>query len=132
MENEPTKARLLRIPKLYETENDPLKDKLIYLHFFIAGCDWYIAEFDGSDLFWGYAILNNDFIMAEWGYMSFQELKDINIEGIKIDCEFERFFPIQRASNIDKICRGNGWQMPGQYQNITVTAGHNALKELQS
>jgi len=64
MWNQPTRQRLAKIPKLYETENIPLKDKLIYLHFFIGDCDWYIAEFDG-DLFWGFAILNGDYEMAE-------------------------------------------------------------------
>ncbi len=32
MWNEPTPERLNRIPKLYETEQVPLKDKLIHLH----------------------------------------------------------------------------------------------------
>ena len=40
--------RLEKIPRLYETEHVPLKDKLIYLHFFIGACDWFIAEFDGE------------------------------------------------------------------------------------
>jgi hypothetical protein len=69
MWNEPTKERLATIPRLYETENIPIKDKPIYLHFFIGGCDWYIAEFDGDDIFFGFAILNNDYEMAEWGYV---------------------------------------------------------------
>ena len=43
MWNIPSEERLKRIPRLYETEKVPLKDKLIYLHFFIGGCDWYIA-----------------------------------------------------------------------------------------
>ena len=60
MWNTPTEERLSKIPRLYETEHIPLQDKLIYLHFFIGGCDWYIAKFDGEDLFWGFAILNND------------------------------------------------------------------------
>ena len=60
MWNEPNKERLEKLPKLYETEHTPLKDKLIHLHFFIGGSDWYIAEFDGKDLFFGFAILNND------------------------------------------------------------------------
>ncbi|MBW1666965.1 MAG: hypothetical protein JRJ66_02710 [Deltaproteobacteria bacterium] len=110
MWNIPTKERLSRIPKLYETEHVPLKDKVIYLHFFIAGCDWYIAEFDGHDLFWGYAILNNDFQCAEWGYVSFRELREISIHGIEVDCEPEEYFPARRAVEIDKICKGNGWQ----------------------
>ena len=110
MWNEPTKKRLNKIPRLYETEDVSLKEKLIYLHFFIGGCDWYIAEYDGHDLFWGYAILNSDFDMAEWGYISFKELRDLSVEGIEIDCEFEEYFTIQKASKVKKICKGNGWE----------------------
>ena len=61
MWNTPTKERLAKIPGFYQTEHIPLKDKLIHLHFFIGGCDWYVAEFDFEDLFFGFAILNNDF-----------------------------------------------------------------------
>ena len=32
---------------------------MFLLHFFIGGCDWYITEHDGDDLFWGYAILGD-------------------------------------------------------------------------
>lgn len=103
MWNEPSQERLARIPRLYETEFIPLKDKLIYLHFFIGGCDWYIAEFDGDDLFFGYAILNNDFDCAEWGYVSFSDLKEISIHGIEIDCELEEFWPPTPASQIPRI-----------------------------
>lgn len=111
MWNEPSKERLSKIPKLYETENTLLQDKLIYLHFFIGACDWYIAEYDGEDLFWGFAILNNDLINAEWGYISFSELKDIKIDGwYEVDCEFPDFFPVQRASDVRKICEAHGWK----------------------
>ena len=81
MWNEPTPDQLATFPKLYATENIPLKDKLIYLHFFIASSDWYIAEFDG-DLFWGFAILGGDSLNAEWGYISFSELKAIKVQGL--------------------------------------------------
>ena len=60
MWNTPSQEQLDRIPRLYETENVPTEDKLIYLNFFIGGCDWYMAEYDGDDLFFGFAILNND------------------------------------------------------------------------
>ena len=104
MWNEPTKERLAKIPRLYETENVPPKDKLIYLHFFIAGCDWYVAEYDGDDLFWGYAILNNDHQNAEWGYISFRELKEIKVKGwLEIDCELEEYWKVRKASEIEKI-----------------------------
>ena len=109
MWNVPTKERLERIPKLYETEQIPLKEKMIHLHFFIAGSDWYIAEYDGHDLFWGYAILNGDYQMAEWGYVSFMELRDLSINGIEIDCELPEYWKIRKASEIEKIRKGNGW-----------------------
>ena len=103
MWNIPTQERLYRISRLYETEHIPVEDKLIYLHFFILGCDWYIAEYDGNDLFFGYAILNNDTQNAEWGYVSFNELKSIKITFLEIDCELEEYWQIRKASEIDKI-----------------------------
>jgi len=134
MWNEPTKERLAKIPKLYETENVPLKDKLIYLHFFIGGCDWYVAEFDGHDLFWGFAILNGSYDMAEWGNISFRELKAIKVDGwCEIDSELEEHFPVQKASGIDKIRIAQGWLKENNaQQNISkvdelilkIKAGH--------
>ena len=88
MWNEPTPEQLARIPRLYEAEDIPLREKPIHLHFFIGGCDWYISEYDGENLFFGYAILNNDLEMGEWGYISFEELKGIRIPpGFEVDCE---------------------------------------------
>lgn len=104
MWNIPSPERLSKIPKLYSTEKIPLKDKLIYLHFFIASCDWYVAEYDGDDLFWGYAILNDDHDSAEWGFISFSELKDIRVGGwLEIDCELEEIWRLKKASEIDRI-----------------------------
>ena len=80
------------------------KRKLIYLHFFIGGCDWYISEYDGKDLFWGYIILNGDHENAEWGYISFRELKEITMAGwFEVDCEVEEFWKVRRASEIERI-----------------------------
>ena len=84
MWNKPGKEQLAKIPGLYDTEKIDRKDKIIYLHFFIGGCDWYIAEFDGDDLFFGFAILN-DPQNAEWGYISFKELNEINLDGLEVD-----------------------------------------------
>jgi len=103
MWNEPSLARLSNIPRLYETEHIPLKDKIIHLHFFIGGCDWFIAEYDGDDLFFGYAILNNDTQNAEWGYVSFDELRELNVRGIEIDCELAEHWPPTPVSQIPKI-----------------------------
>jgi hypothetical protein len=104
MWNEPTKQRLAKIPKLYETEDIPLQDKKIHLHFFIGGSDWYICEWDGEDTFFGFAILNNDYQMAEWGYVSFSELKSLKLNGwFEVDCESKKVWKVRKASEIDKI-----------------------------
>jgi hypothetical protein len=116
MWNIPTKEQLDKIPRLYETEEIPLKEKLVYLHFFIGGCDWYVFEYDGEDLFWGYAILNGDLEMAEFGYISFEELKSIKIPpGFEIDCEVG--WEVKKAIQVEKIRMGNGWsetEEPGE------------------
>jgi hypothetical protein len=109
MWNEPSKEKLSKIPRMYETENIPLKDKEIHLHFFIFDCDWFIAEFDGKDTFFGFAILNNNFINAEWGHVSFAELKSININGFQIDCETP--WNTCEASDIEKICKAQEWSI---------------------
>ena len=134
MWNIPKKQRLAQIPKLYETEHVPLEDKLIYLHFFIGGCDWYIAEYDGVDIFFGFAILNNDLQNAEWGYISFTELKSITIQNcLEIDCETEEVWKVRKASEIDKIRIAHGWlkeektthDIPKTYElMLKVRAGH--------
>jgi hypothetical protein len=109
MWNEPSRERLAKIPKLYKTEHMALEDKLIYLHFFIAGCDWYIAEYDESDLFFGFAILNSDYQNAEWGYISFSELKALKVKWLEIDCETENIWKVRKASEIGKIREAHGW-----------------------
>jgi hypothetical protein len=110
MWNMPSRRRLAAIPKFYETEDTPLMDKRIHLHFFIGGCDWYIAEYDGEDLFWGFACLNGDLQNAEWGYISYQELKEIKIGGwLEIDCEIEIAWRIRPASEVDLIRKASEW-----------------------
>jgi len=130
MWNTPSKERLDRMPRLYETENVPPADKLIHLHFFIDGCDWYACEFDGDDIFFGFAILNNDLEMAEWGYFSFSELKAIKVNGwLEIDCELEEIWKARKACEIEKIRQARFWPEPNIDQNLLTAiqedASHN-------
>lgn len=106
MWNIPAQERLNHIPRLYATESTSLQSKLVYLHFFIGGSDWYVCEFDGEDLFFGYAILNGDQMNAEWGYISFSELRDISVQGIEVDCEPEDQWSPKPVSEIPKIMKG--------------------------
>jgi len=117
MWNEPTKERLGTIPKLYETEEIPPQAKDIHLHFFIGGCDWFICESDGEDTMFGFCILNNDYEMAEWGYVSLSELRSIKIEGwCEVDCELEEHWKAKKAIEIDKIRIAQGWTLEDETQ----------------
>ena len=110
MLNKPSTQRLAQIPKLYETES--VLDKLIHLHFFIGSHDWFIAEYDGQDIFWGFTILGGDYQNAEWGYISFAELQSISINGLEIDCELEEFWKVRPASQVAKITMAQCLNMP--------------------
>ena len=104
MWNEPTQERLAQIPGLYETEEVPLAEKSIHLHFFIGGCDWWITEYDGNDIFFGFAVLNSDHQNSEWGYISFDELRQVKIGGwVEVDCELEEFWTVKKAKEIPAI-----------------------------
>ncbi len=109
MWNAPSKRQLAKLPKLYETESVPLKDKIIHLHFFIGSCDWYIAEFDTDDnMFFGFSILNQDYQNAEWGYISFGELKSIKVQGwLEIDNDLH--WKVRPAREVKEICQAQGW-----------------------
>lgn len=110
MWNTPTRERLLKIPRLYETENIPLQEKIVHLHFFIGGSDWYICEYDGHDIFFGFCILNSDDQNAEWGYVSFSEMKAIKIDNcLEVDCVREEYWKVQKALNIENISTIHGW-----------------------
>jgi hypothetical protein len=110
MWNEPTKERLAKIPKLYETEEIPTQDKEIHLHFFLGGCDWFISETNGEDIMFGFCILNGDLDMAEWGYVSLSELRSIKVEGwCEVDCELEDHWKVRPAKEVEQIRKACRW-----------------------
>jgi len=70
------------VPKLGET--DAMERHPLALHYFSSACDWYICEWDGGDRFFGYAILNDDLEMSEWGYISRSELLSLEAVLLKL------------------------------------------------
>ena len=110
MWNKPNSEDLAKIPVFYSSEEVPLKKKMIYMHFFLGGCDWYATEYDpGSQTFFGFAILNNDYDMAEWGYFSFKELSDLRVKLLEVDRDL--YFMSKKAIEIEKICKAQGWEV---------------------
>jgi len=70
------------IPEIYATEKIPFERKIIYQKYQIKeiGFYWLIAELDKEkNLAFGYANLNDD-QLAEWGYVSIEELLENNAE----------------------------------------------------
>ena len=127
MWNEPTKERLNKMPSLYATEGISLQQKMVWLHFFIGGCDWWAVEFDheGGDLFFGFVVLNNSYDNSEWGYFSLSEMRSIKISGfLEIDCELPEYWEVRPASMVNDICLAQGWPMPNfaskRIDNITA------------
>jgi hypothetical protein len=97
----PTQKQLAKLPDLYATEGINLADKKVFMHFFIASADWYMVEYDSkTETFFGYANLGND-ELSEWGYISFKELKSINLKGLHV--ERDMHWKVRKAGEIKRI-----------------------------
>jgi hypothetical protein len=99
MFNAPTLEQLQKVPELYSTENIQFVDKLVYLHFTVDRCHWWAMEFDGTDTFFGYVLLNGWLQDAEIGYFSLAELDAVKL-GDKIQVQCDPNWIIQPAGNI--------------------------------
>lgn len=76
-----TKLMISSIPPLYATEHIPAAQKMLYAHYFVASCDWYVAEFDPTtgDAF-GFADLG----CPEWGYFNLPEMEALLIHNFMV------------------------------------------------
>lgn len=75
-----TKSMITGIPVLYATEHVPAAQKMIYSHFFVGSCDWYVAELDPTT---GDAFGHTDLGLGvpEWGYFNLRELEQMVMNG---------------------------------------------------
>jgi len=90
-----------KIPRLYATERIPCEKKTIFQRYEIKklGFYWLVAELDkGKNLAFGYANLNDD-ELAEWGYISIDELLE---NGAELDKEWK---PCTYKEALDKILK---------------------------
>ena len=119
MWNEPTEVELNKIPRLYATENVPARDKVIHLHLFLGNSDWFIVEYDGNDTFFGFVCLNGWQDCAEWGYISFRELKQLKVDApvsingqralIPLEVDRDLNWISRNAFNVSLIRKCQGW-----------------------
>lgn len=68
------------LPPLYANAKlENVDDAVVYVKLFScygSGGDWWITEFDGQDLLFGYADLGQG---GEWGYISLSELQSLRV-----------------------------------------------------
>ena len=84
-----------------------LKHSHIDCAFFIFISDWYIAEYCPKDeIMFGFAILNDDYQNAEWGYVDYKELRDLNINGFEVERDLH--WEPKKAGLVERIVRGGG------------------------
>jgi hypothetical protein len=86
-----------KLPKLYDTEHEPLEDKIARIKFFhpVSNWTWYVIEFDGEDLCWGLVSGHE----AEFGYFSLAELNQVTGPfGLRIERDI--FF---RPTNVKEL-----------------------------
>ena len=108
MWNKPNNEELSKLPVFYSTEHVPLKEKIICMHFFLGGCDWYAVEYSpGSQSFFGFAILNNDYEMSEWGYFDLDELSEIKVKWLEVDRDLH--WTLRKAIEVDEIRKAQNW-----------------------
>jgi hypothetical protein len=92
-------AQAAAIPGLYDTEDTPTADKMLHLHYFTGGCDWWIAEYDpATGLAFGYACLG-DPNCAEWGHLALVELEQVRVRGGLLIVERDLHWTRTRASD---------------------------------
>ncbi len=96
-----TKEIIEKLPKLYATEDDV--NPICYIKFFTpdSNWSWYVTEFDGTDIFFGYVCgLSN-----ELGYFSLDELESTTgAMGLHIERDLH-FKPI-KLSEAKKLHNG--------------------------
>jgi hypothetical protein len=108
MWNEPTKEKLAKLlPAIGSTDGPTTKDKMVKVHLFLGGCDWYLTEYDPEDdLAFGFACLNGDLQNAEWGYVSIEELRGLKFGFMEID--FDLHWQPRPAGEVPLIVKAGG------------------------
>lgn len=108
---------------------DPYKsdEHKIALHYFYGGSDWYVTGWDGDDTLYGYAILNGDKQMAEWGYSSLAEMTSLRNKmggGVELD-----FFwtPIPTTKEVERNVWKFWYELEGDLDGLRGYDVHSSL-----
>ena len=89
------------VPKLYSQDGKG-KNAVAYFHYFVGGSDWYITELDKTNNeAYGYAILNGDTQMSEFGTIDVDSLTSQNNGGSVLNQpNIDQYFKPQTLNQI--------------------------------
>ena len=110
MINKPAESELMKLAEIKIDKNTPLEDRVIYMHFFLDGHDWYLSEYDPQRrVFFGYMVPNDEYHNARWDYFSIDELDRMRS---KSDTEVTRntHWEPKRAIDVDRIRDAYTWK----------------------
>lgn len=112
MWHEPTAEELGKLPKLYATEPQPVQDKLVRMQFLAGGCHCYAVEYDADRrVFFGFVVLNNDRLRADWGNFSRDELRVVRVGSFQVERDLH--WRQRKAIDVDRIAAACGWRHQG-------------------
>ena len=96
----------IEIPPLGATDETKAANKLIPLHYFSAGGDWWVAELDreAGEAF-GYVKLTAYPEGAEWGYFDLAELEQLNVLHGLVIIERDLYWTPRKFSEIAEARR---------------------------
>jgi hypothetical protein len=72
------------IPAIMATEDIATADKIVHLHYFVGGADWYITELDpetGEAFGWAEIVSGG----GEWGYVFLPELATLEVGFLVVE-----------------------------------------------
>jgi hypothetical protein len=110
MINRPTDSELMKLAEIRIDKNNPLEERVIYMHFFLDGHDWYLSEYDPQRrIFFGYMVPNEDYRNAGWGYFSIDELDRMRAKANTEVIRNTHWKP-KRAIDVDRIRDAYTWR----------------------
>ena len=101
-----TKALAAKIPPLYATENIPMADKIVHVHYFSGPYDAYLVEYDeATHEGFGYTVIaGHD--SGEWGYINLDYLASVKVPPFGLGIERDLYWDPTPVCKIPKITGG--------------------------
>ncbi len=106
------------MPCLGETRKINARERVICGNFFLGGyqksSNWYVAEFDGRDLFFGFVILRGDYERAGWKIFSHANLKTLSLKrpgGSALKIMWNKGWIRRPAKEVFQIVRACPWMI---------------------